>query len=353
MPFRARRPMGGFKVMYEYANRLFDLGYSVNITYPIKTKYMEYRLPYIVRKALSYIEGFRTNQWFKFREGITQCYVDTVSDKYIKDSDIVIATWWTTVLDMGRLGVSKGLKINLIQGYEDWIGHVDELHSSYNMPATTNIVVASYLKRIVEQYSNSQVYLIPNAIDSDKYKITNSISDRTLGSVCMLYSTQDIKGSDYGLQALKMIKQKYQDLKVDLFGIFPEPEGLPDWIAYHRNPDDLASIYNSNSIFIANSLTEGMALTPMEAMFCGCACVLTNIEGHSEYGIDNNTTLLYEPKNVNDLVLKLDILLSDDKKRVAIASAGNEFIQKFSWNVAVAKMDSIIRNLLDVDSKEK
>lgn len=338
--------MGGFKIMYEFANRLSDLGYSVHITYPIRTKYMEYRLPYFVRKVLSYIEGFRTNMWFPFNKNISMSYVDSVSNKYIKESDIIIATWWSTAVDMGRLSLSKGKKINLIQGYENWIGHEDELHASYNMDHTVNVVVASYLNEIVKKHTHNNTYLIPNAIDSEKYKLINRIEDRRPLSVCMLYSEQEIKGAKYGLEALIRLKGKYPVLTVDLFGIFPQPLDLPQWITYHRDHENLTEIYNNNSIFIANSLTEGMALTPMEAMFCGCACVLTEIDGHSEYGVNNKTCLLYKPQNIEDLIEKLDYIFSNDLERIKLAQSGHDFIQQFSWNKAVKKLDNIIKDYL-------
>lgn len=351
MPFKARRPMGGFKVMYEYANRLFDLGYAVHITYPLRTKYMEYRLPYFVRKILSYIEGFRTDRWFDFRSGITMSYADQICNNQVSNADIVIATWWSTVLEMGNLNLSKGLKINLIQGYENWIGHIDELHSSYNINNTTNIVVATYLLDIVQKYSQNKTYLIPNAIDSNRYYISTAIESREPYTVCMMYSEQEIKGSEYGLKALIEVKKVYPKLTVELFGICSEPENLPEWIKFYRDPNDITAIYNKNSIFIANSLTEGMALTPMEAMFCGCACILTEIDGHSDYAFDNDTALLYPVKDFVSLIQKLNFLLSDDSQRVLLAKRGNKFIQKFSWDDAVNNMDRIIRDLL-IDNKQ-
>lgn len=347
MPFKARRPAGGFRVMYEYANRLSDLGYDVHITYPLKTKYMEYRLPYIIRLVLSYLEGFRTSKWFEFSPNITMSYANSVNDRNVKDSDIVIATWWTTAVDMGFLSSKKGQKINFIQGYENWTGHEDELHSSYNMKDVTNIVVASYLKEIVAKYTDNSIILIPNAIDKEKYRILNSIKDRNSLTICMLYSIQEIKGSSYGLEALFKVKEKYPELKVELFGICPSPDNLPDWITFYRDPNNLSSIYNRNAIFISNSLTEGMALTPMEAMFCGCAAILTDIEGHAEYGKDNRTALLYAPKDSNQLADKIACLIENNEQRVSLAERGNNFIQQFSWEVAVDKMDKVIKELVN------
>ncbi|PXV60961.1 glycosyltransferase involved in cell wall biosynthesis [Dysgonomonas alginatilytica] len=346
MPFKARRPAGGFRVMYEYANRLSDLGYDVHITYPLNTRYMEYRLPYIVRYLLTYIEGFRTSRWFDFRPKISMSYANSLKDQNVRDSDIIIATWWATALEMGALKNSKGKKINLIQGYENWTGHEDELHASYNMEGVTNIVVASYLKEIVEKYTENSTFLIPNAIDKDKYRVLESIEGRRSASICMLYSIQEIKGSIYGLEALVQVKEKYPELTVDLFGICPEPDNLPDWITFYRDPKDLCSIYNRNAIFISNSLTEGMALTPMEAMFCGCAAILTDIKGHEEYGKDNETALLYKAKDSNELANKIISLIVNNENRVSLAERGNSFIQQFSWDVAVDKMDKIVKNLV-------
>lgn len=346
MPFKARRPAGGFRVMYEYANRLVKLGYNVHITYPIMTKYMNYRFPYIIRLLLTYIEGFRTNRWFDFDSRITLSYVKEISDKYIKDSDVIISTWWSTSYDVGNLSPQKGKKINLIQGYENWEGHEDLLHTSYNMPNMVNVVVASYLKDIVKKYTKNEIILIPNAIDKKRFYISNYIEKRNPGTICMMYSIQDIKGSYYGLEAVKIVKQEYPELKVELFGICPEPEDLPDWIIFHRNPIDLPELYNRNAIFISNSFTEGMALTPMEAMFSGCACILTDILGHSEYGFDNLTALLYQVKNTEQLVDKIIYLLSDDQERVDLAKRGNEYIQKFSWDNAVVKMNEVIQQLI-------
>lgn len=347
MPFKARRPAGGFRVMYEYANRLSDLGYDVHITYPLKTKYMDYRLPYIMRFILSYVEGFRTSKWFDFRPSISMSYVNSINDKNVINSDIVIATWWTTAVEMGSLSEKKGYKINFIQGYENWTGHEEELHSSYNMTNVTNIVVASYLKEVVSKYTDNSIILIPNAIDKEKYRILNPIKDRNSLTVCMLYSIQEIKGSIYGLEALYKVREKYTGLKVDLFGICPAPDNLPDWITFYRDPKDLNLIYNKNAIFISNSLTEGMALTPMEAMFCGCATILTDIQGHAEYGKDNDTALLYTPKDSNELFEKIVYLIENNEQRISQAERGNHFIQQFSWDVAVDKMDGVIKKLLN------
>lgn len=346
MPFKAKRPAGGFRVMYEYANRLSDLGYSVHITYPVKTKYMVYRLPYFIRLFISYIEGSKAYNWFKFRPNITMSTVKSITDKSLIDADIIIVTWWTTVTEVGKLSEYKGKKINLIQGYEDWEGHVDELHQSYDIRGMYNIVVAKYLIDIVSKYTDKPIKYIPNSIDREQFREKIPAEVRNPISMCMLYSIQEIKGSKYGLEALNIVHEYNPDIKVDLFGICPKPENLPTWIKYYHDYKDLSEIYNNNALFISNSLTEGFGLVSIEAMSCGCALICTDIQGHKEYAVNEYNALLVEPKNAKELAEKIIFLIENNEYRIKLARQGNISVQEYSWDVSVKKMDGFIQKIL-------
>lgn len=346
LPFKPRRPAGGFRVMYEYANRLAKRGFKIHLIYPIRTRYMKYHLPYSIRCILSKIEGFKRDIWFDFESSITMSYVPRVEDKYIPDADIVIATWWSTVLEMGSLNVNKGKKINLIQGFENWEGHEDLLFASYNLNDTVNVVVASYLKNIVSKYTKNRIELIENGIDNTRYFVKDKIEGRNPASVAMTYSIQEIKGSKYGLEALMLVKEVIPELQVELFGISPCPDGLPEWIQYFREPGDLCDLYNRNAIFISNSFTEGFGLVSVESMFCGCALVCTDIEGHQEYAFDAKTALLVEVRNVKQMADRIIYLIRNNEYRIAMAKNGNEYVQRFRWDNAIEKMRKVIQSVL-------
>lgn len=346
LPFKPRRPAGGFRVMYEYANRLAQKGYQVHLTFPIETQYMKYRLHYAIRLVLTQIEGFRRNKWFDFDTNITMSYVPRIKDNYVVNADIVIATWWSTVLEMGMLSPQKGKKINLIQGFENWEGHEDLLYKSYDIKGATNIVVASYLKDIVEQHTENRTELIENGVDNTIYHIQNNIDRRKANTIAMSYSTQEIKGSKYGLEALMILKKSKPDLKVEMFGISPRPESLPEWIRYYRDPNDLCALYNRSAIFISNSFTEGFGLVSVESMFCGCALVCTDIEGHKEYAFEGETALLVEVANARQMADRIQYLMENNDYRISLAQRGNDYVQRFSWTNAVSKMDEIIKSIL-------
>ena len=273
-------------------------------------------------------------------------YVPAVHEKYVADADIAIATWWSTVLEMSKLSEKKGKKINLIQGFENWEGRVDLLYKSYDLPNVTNIVVASYLHNIVREHTRKPIEIIHNAVSQKDFDLDTPVENRKPHTVAMTYSDQEIKGSKYGLEALKIAKKRVPQLEVELFGVGSEPADLPEWIIFHRDPNNLREIYNRNAILISNSFTEGFPLTPAEAMFCGCALICTDIDGHKEFAIDNDTAILVEVRNVEQMADKIVELVNNNNKRITLAIRGNNYIKRFTWDNSVAKMERVIQSLL-------
>lgn len=347
LPYKPKRPTGGVKMMYEYANRLAKKGYKVHIYYPLKTGFINYRFPFIVRWLLSKIEGFNTYRWFQFDSSITMSYINRVADKYIADADIIIATWWATASEMGKLSASKGKKINYIQGFENWAGHEDLLYESYRIEGATNVVIASFLKEIINKYSDNPTIVIENAIDNGYFKVIEPIKKRKSLSICMNYSSEPIKGSLYGIEALKIVKEQFQDVSVDMFSIYPRPDDLPEWISFYQTPDDLAAVYNNNAIFISNSFTEGFGLVSVEAMACGCALICTDIPGHREFAIDGETALLVSAEDSERMAVNILKLIENNDLRIKLAEAGNDYVKKYSWDVATQKMEQVVKGLLN------
>lgn len=333
-------------------NRLSLLGYHIQIFSPIDDKYLKYRLPIYFRRLIFFFSKNKKINWFSFNPEIKIKSIPFVSDRFLPKADIIISTWWSTSLAVGMLSKDRGAKINLVQGYEIWSEHRELVHASYNQRETTNIVVANYLKDIVAQYTDNPTIVINNAIDHSVYYIKNAAENRFAASVCMLYSSNEIKGSDYGIEVLGLVKEHYPSLLVTLFGVESRPLHLPEWINYVRNPDNLSDIYNQNAIFISNSLTEGMALTPLEAMACGCSLICTDIDGHKEYAIDGKTALLVDPKNVEKMVEKICFLIENSDFRTKLAENGSVFVKKYTWDESIKRMDEVIQNILQKNRRQ-
>jgi glycosyltransferase involved in cell wall biosynthesis len=340
LPFLPSRPVGGAKIMFEYANRLAIMGHEVNIFFSVKRPFKKSRTPIWLRYLLQRMR--KKNPWFVFHSTVKLKVVKEVTNKNLPDADATISTWWQMAYALNDLSSSKGKKINLIQDYEVWTGQENKVKESYQLPLI-HIVIAKYLSKLVNQLSSRIPIHIPNAIDPTKFYVSNPFEERDVKSIIMMYSKEPRKGTQFGLTALYELKKKYPDMKVTLFSVYPRPTEIPEWIIFYHKPDNLRELYNKNSIFFSPSNGEGWALPPAEAMCCGCAVVCTDIGGHHDYAIHEQTALLVEPKNSEAMAEALSRLIEDGKLQNKIAGQALELMKEFSWEKSVQKLESVIK----------
>lgn len=340
LPFPVTKPVGGAKIMYEYANRFSSSGHDVTIYHSIKRPFKFSRTPVWLKLLIFNLRNVARPSWYNLNASVKSVIVAEITDRYIGDGDIVISTWWQMTYAVSLLHESKGRKFNLIQDYETWKGHQNEVDASFSLPVT-HIVIAKYLSELVKMKSGKLPIHIPLAIDNNLFHQNVKPEDRNPKSVLMMYSEEKRKGTQYGLDCLRQLQEKYPALQVVLFGVYKKPESLPSTFIYHQRPKNLSELYNKAAIFVTPSFGEGWALPPAEAMSCGCALVCTNIGGHLDYAKDNETALLFEPGNVNEMFLKIESLLNENEKRIRLANSGYELISTtFNWNQSVQKMEN-------------
>ena len=206
------------------------------------------------------------------------------------------------------------------------------------------IVIAQWLRDIAHGLNESSV-LIPNGLDFQRFQMGTLPQDRNSNQIMMLFHNHNWKGSTDGLEALSIVKQQVPELRATLFGTSKAPANLPDWIEYHRKPPQmkLRELYNQAAIFLAPSWSEGWPLPPAEAMMCGAALVATDIGGHREYAIHEETALLSPPKDANGLAENILRLVRDKDFRIHLAKQGNVHIQQFTWYRAVERFEATLK----------
>ena len=348
LPFPATKPVGGVKIMYEYANRISARGHSVCILHSISRPFKKSSTPNWLKQALFALRGVSRPSWFPLRPEVVSKIIPEVTDRFIPDADVTICTWWEMAHMLARLSPAKGCKVNLIQDYELWNGMEDLVHDSYRLPIH-HVCISKYLKRTVALYSSTPPFHLPNAIDRSVFDCKISPAEREPLSVIMLLSPEPRKGSKFGLEALNRLRERFPGLQATLFGVHPKPH-LPEWIRYHQKPPKLADLYNQHAIFLSPSLGEGWALPPAEAMCCGCAVVCTDIGGHQDYAIHHQTAALVPSESPEAIVTALSELFLSSSLRLKIATGGTEFINtNFNWdintNILIEKISEWHKNL--------
>lgn len=349
LPGLAFFPIGGYKVMYEYAKGLAQLGYEIDIYYPERLLYLKRKFFRIAAKILlkHFVPYWR---WYDFKEvsaKIKHIQVYQLKKEKIERYDLIFTTSADTAYEVKRLKISKPT-LYFIQHFENWGMSESDLINSYHF-GFHNIVISRWLKEKVESTGAKVSLLLPNGIDTSVFKITVKPEHRNRQSIAMMYHKLKWKGSEEGIEALKILKGEFADLEVTLFSVFKAPSRLPKWIRFVRNPklDEIVKIYNEHAIFLSPSYSEGFSLPSAEAMACGCALVTTNSGGVLEYAQnDYNAIILSSPPNPQEIADAIKKLIFNDKKRIEIAYKGSRTIQQnFSLKKSVFMLNEFITNL--------
>lgn len=343
LPGFSRTPIGGYKMVYEYANRLDNLGHEVTVVSLNNNKMKQFHMPECLRKVAVNIENRKEPKWFKLNSTVKK--VSGEEKNYIKkigECDVVIATGIQTV-EVVKNNFLHAKKMYFIQGYENWDVSDEYLHQTYKY-GFINVCVSKWLKEIVDKYSMTQSYLLKNPIDTDVYCALENQLNRKPHSIGLLYHTAEIKGVKYALEAIYKLKEIYSDLTVEMFGMFARPNELPEWVNYTRNASlqETVDIYNKVQVFLCATIEEGYGLTGLEAMACGACLVSTAYKGVMEYAENNFNALLSPVKDVDGLVSCVSQLFDCDKKRIQISQNGVESVKEYSWDNAVSQLEDLI-----------
>lgn len=346
LPGGAPQPIGGFKVVYEYANALAHRDHDVTVVHPAYASNDFSWYSAVRSQLLSYpIKGlmglWRPDRWFAMDPRVRMLWVPALRAELLPDADAVVATWWRTAELVSALPSRKGRKYYLIQHLETWGGPRQRVLATWKLPLK-KIVIARWLRRIASELGE-RCHYIPNGLNFDAFGIDSDPADRDSFSVAMLYHELAWKGSRNGVEALHLAKESVPKLRVELFGT-SGAVNLPEWISYTRDPPQaqLRALYNRAAIFVAPSWTEGWPLPPAEALMCGCALACTEIGGHLEYAIEGRTALLSPPRDPTALARSIVAFATDNSLRLRVAEQGNRMIRQFTWQRAVERLERVL-----------
>lgn len=134
-----------------------------------------------------------------------------------------------------------------------------------------------------------------------------------VGTVCATKGCQEL------VDAVKILKNKYPNIELWLFGktglwadkLADENKSNP-WIHFYGKIERnrLYTIYKESDVVCLPSWFDNFPMTCIEAMLAKAIVVGSKVGGMSEMLEDSQTGYLMEPKNVPELVEKLDMALS-------------------------------------------
>jgi glycosyltransferase involved in cell wall biosynthesis len=168
---------------------------------------------------------------------------------------------------------------------------------------------------------------------------------------------EPIKGPGYFVEAARLVSEKFPDTKFVMVGegsLRRKLEekikilGLNDNFILTGWRDDVRRMLAAYDIMVLPSLNEAVGIVLIEAQAEGVPVIATNVGGIPEIIKDGETGVLVRPANPEDLARAINNLLADDRKRLAMAASGKEWVKgRFEARVMADEITSLYKELLE------
>lgn len=229
------------------------------------------------------------------------------------------------------------------------------------------ITVSSRLKRETEQRLGfeEKTIVISNGISPEKIeraKEDSSNLGRCVESAGdLVISVSNLiasKGIDLNIKAIAKLADSYPSLSYLVVGEGPEKQKLEKLVAKLNlgerivftgqlpHGEALKKVAGAD-VFSLPSWKEGFGVVYLEAMACGKPVIACRGEGIEDVIEDGVNGILVEPKDIDDLAKKIELLLDDKKKAEQIGQAGRKLVlERYTWAENARKTITLYKEVL-------
>jgi glycosyltransferase involved in cell wall biosynthesis len=238
------------------------------------------------------------------------------------------------------------LKVIWLRGWETWKVPEEKIVKNLSYPLI-KIVNGIGLQEKLKGYGYESYLIRPgNTLEDFIPKQKTDKKSIILGG---LYHTKHpTKRSNWCIEGVKVLGQKYANLKLYMFGV--DNISSPNIDVYVRQPGkhQKNKFYNKVDIWLAPSTLEGLHIVPQEAMLFETPVITTNtpLAGTKDYVIHGKTGLISK-NNIKSFIDKTEILIKNKKLRNEMGKAARQEIIKLgNREKNMNKMINLFRELL-------
>lgn len=176
--------------------------------------------------------------------------------------------------------------------------------------------------------------------------------------VCSTRNFEPVYNIPQFIQAISIIKGKIPNLKVEMVGDGSlreefkalckklEIDGIVNFQGKVKQ-EKVVEILNQSNVFVSVSLSDGNALSLIEAMACGAYPIATNIPANKDWikeGINGSFVEIGDEQGLADRIY--DAYLHFDKIiDGAIVESDKIISEKGTWQINMQKMETVYKNL--------
>lgn len=336
---------GSERVISLLANKMAEKGHQIEIIC-LQKQMVFYPINSDVKVTFATKEAFGDALPLKiiwFRNYIKQIVPDVVIP-------FMTAVYCTTIFAL------LGLNIPVIASER-----IDPAHSSplrkilrrLLLPMTTHLVVQT--EKIKEYYSpkiQNKTSVIYNPVTDKVFETSYNAINNLIVSVGRLYPQKNQKMM---IDAFNMIKNKYPDYKLIIYGEGPSRKELEDYIKNlsleekvllpGRSKHIIDEVRKSR-IFCLSSDCEGMSNALIEALCLGIPIVTTDVSGVKELVIDGVNGRVVEIGDSVSMANALNDLLEDKERMMTISKRNKDKAQLFESDNITDRWLKLINNII-------
>ncbi len=210
---------------------------------------------------------------------------------------------------------------------------------------------------------NKRIEVIPNGIDTDKYKpidkfVARNILELPKDKRLILFGAVNAnsdrrKGFDLLEAALQNLSQTdwADNTELIIFGASesrnsPKLTCKTHYLGKLNDDVSLALVYAAADVFVAPSIQENLANTVMESLSCGTPCVVFDIGGMPDMVENLKNGYLAKPFEVEDLAKGIAWVLEDEERLKKLREQARKKVeQTFTLELQAQKYISLYRDI--------
>jgi len=224
------------------------------------------------------------------------------------------------------------------------------------------IAVSAAARHFVDRFFPGDYKVIPNGVDVGRFARAVPIARWQDGTKNILFvgRFESRKGLLHLLKAYRILRKTGCDCRLLVVGGGPQDREMRRYLATRKlggveflgrvSDDERDALFKTADIYCSPATgRESFGIVLLEAMAAGTAIVASDIHGYKGVLRRGREGLLVPPGQPKAIAAALAQLLGDDARRAAMAAAGLERAEEFSWDRVTQKVEDyygfVIRRL--------
>ena len=209
-----------------------------------------------------------------------------------------------------------------------------------------------------EKIKRDKAIVIYNGISCGKLGVVRKKEDTEAAvRIAVIASLVKNKGHRYLIEAFRKVGIRNESIRLLIVGGGPLDDELrgyagslavKDKIDFLGIQEDVHGILECSDILVLPSVErEGLGISIIEAMCHGRPVIASNIGGIRELVQDDVNGYLVEPGNSDELAKKLEMLITDNRRREQMGDAGRKiFEEKFAADIMMNGIETLYGKML-------